>query len=621
VGGSASAALVDKIVFAGDRAGNYGICIMNPNGSDVHALTSEASDDRCPAISPQGDKIAFSSDRGGDNESYVMNADGSNVRQVTDDGFDSSWPRWSPDGAKLVYATEYSMDDSYIWGINVDGTSATCLGGDLGYNDCPSYKLDGSRIIFDCFDPTVGASHDLYVMNPDGSGATYLTDSSDIDEGSPAWSPDGSQVAYSAGAVGTETTNIYLLSPNTQLTTLDGRAGAPAWSPDGTKIALMYKEPGKKATWHIYTMNADGSNLLKLTGTWGSYNHMCPFWGKVWEAELEWAGTSGYEADGVDPDTGDPTSTTFTFKVKYTDHSGEPPKLARCLIRRKDCGDAWRPCRSLALTRESGDIATGAIYSGSMALANLVYKYRFLFKDSTKADVAGDPAGFQPGPAITGRPWVCWTGATGFEADGVDPESGPLGTSFKFQVQYADSAGDPPTLSQLVIRRNGRIFRQKPMSAAPAGDLRLGKVYRTTVILDKLGTYEYRYNFADASGSALGPPNQWSNGPTITGTSGVGVTSLAAIPTAAGQQLTFVLSSRAQVEARVLNIAGRTVATLCRSRDCEARRNVLVWNTCSDSGLEAPAGTYVVLVTAHADDGTQASAATTLRLSRAAGVR
>ena len=213
---------------------------------------------------------------------------------------------------------------------------------------------------------------------------------------------------------------------------------------------------------------------------------------------------------------------------------------------------------------------------------------------------------------IDGRPWVCWTGATGFETDGVDPDSGAAGTNFKFQVQYADSAGDAPATSKLLIRRDGKIWRQKPMSAAAGGDLRLGKVYRISVTLTEPAAYEYRFYFVDASGTALGPPSNWTSGPTITGTASPAVTSLAAVPTPTGAQLTFSLLSAANVTATVLNVAGRPVKTLVADRPMAAGGQTLLWDRSSNTGLTVPSGLYLVRVTARTDAGAQSTSLATV---------
>jgi hypothetical protein len=87
---------------------------------------------------------------------------------------------------------------------------------------------------------------------------------------------------------------------------------------------------------------------------------------------LEWAGTPGYESDGVDPDIGNPqgasSPTTFTFKVKYTDPSGRPPQVRRCWIRKLADEGGWEACKTPNMTLESGTIETGAIYSCSVQL-------------------------------------------------------------------------------------------------------------------------------------------------------------------------------------------------------------------------------------------------------------
>ncbi len=102
--------------------------------------------------------------------------------------------------------------------------------------------------------------------------------------------------------------------------------------------------------------------------------------------------------------------------------------------------------------------------------------------------------------------------------------------------------------------------------------------------------------------------------PTSGGAGPLAVTAAAVRPTAGGVQITFSLSSAAQVQARVLNIAGRPVKTLCQARDCEAGTNTLVWNATGDGGLVVPNGVYLVEVTAEAEDGSRARALGQVRI-------
>jgi hypothetical protein len=334
----------------------------------------------------------------------------------------------------------------------------------------------------------------------------------------------------------------------------------------------------------------------------------------VQDPVLEWAGTAGHEADGIDPDTGDPNSTTFTFRVKYTDPTGAAPTLTRCLVHRKDCGKAWQGCATLTMTKESGDIATGAIYSASAQLPNATLKYRFRFRDGRGAAVPGDPNIWLQGPLMSGVPHLCWTGAEGFEADGVAPDSGPTGTTFLFRVLYADSAGDEPTTHQLVVRRNGAPWLALEMSPVSAGNHRFGKVYRTSLRIDQPGNYRYHFAFADASGNAKGTASGWQPGPTIGSTGGAALTSLACIPTNVGIQLTFALRSSAKVTATVLNVAGRPIKAIVADRPLDAGLQTLLWDRRADTGLPVPAGLYLIRVTARDAAGAQTTALATVAL-------
>ena len=72
----------------------------------------------------------------------------------------------------------------------------------------------------------------IVAMNADGSEQTKLTDNSAFDSW-PAWSPDGSQIAFSRTGIGG---GLYIMNADgSDPTFLDG-GSHPAWSPDGTKM-------------------------------------------------------------------------------------------------------------------------------------------------------------------------------------------------------------------------------------------------------------------------------------------------------------------------------------------------------------------------------------------------
>ena len=79
----------------------------------------------------------------------------------------------------------------------------------------------------------------------------------------PAWSPDGSKIAYVVWAKGERTPQLYGVNPDgtgeIRLTDLrsDGMGGySPSWSPDGSTIAIEVFEEGN---WNLHLVQADGS--------------------------------------------------------------------------------------------------------------------------------------------------------------------------------------------------------------------------------------------------------------------------------------------------------------------------------------------------------------------------
>jgi hypothetical protein len=105
---------------------------------------------------------------------------------------------------------------------------------------------------------------DIYVMNPDGSAITRLTNNPGWEDIDPAWSPDRSKIAFASMRDGNY--EIYVMNADgSRQTNLSKNAEwdyEPAWSPDGSKIAFTSLRDGN---WQIYVMNADGSGQTNLT--------------------------------------------------------------------------------------------------------------------------------------------------------------------------------------------------------------------------------------------------------------------------------------------------------------------------------------------------------------------
>ena len=118
---------------------------------------------------------------------------------------------------------------------------------------------------------------DVYLMNPDGSDLTRLTNDPGWD-GTPAWSPDGAQIAFASERLGSPVIMLMNADGSDQraLTESTYASLMPVWSPDGKQIAFAstrayeVQQQGERQEveggFEIWVMNADGSDPQRITG-------------------------------------------------------------------------------------------------------------------------------------------------------------------------------------------------------------------------------------------------------------------------------------------------------------------------------------------------------------------
>ena len=266
-----------RIAFTSDRHGSVDIYVMNADGSGVTRLTNDAAWSLIPAWSPDGSRIAFTSSRGDSLEILVMRADGSGVTRLTGGSeWNDASPSWSPDGSRIAFASDrdtYDSDpDTYdnfqIHAMNADGSGVTRLTRNPDWDDSfPAWSPDGSRIAF-ASDRADGFDYQIHVMNADGSGVTPLTGGQGVEATAPAWSPDGSRIAFSAYREDDDNADIYTMNADgtdvTRLTSDPAEDYFATWSPDGSRIAFT---SGRDGNTEIYVMNSDGTGVTRLTNT------------------------------------------------------------------------------------------------------------------------------------------------------------------------------------------------------------------------------------------------------------------------------------------------------------------------------------------------------------------
>lgn len=184
------------------------------------------------------------------------------------------------DGATAIYRVDPQMQQipGAMWADSPNVFGGAEVAPQLIADDY-AFSQDGSQVAFSAQSHQGGneTPRELFVMNAKGSGLRQLTHDGAY-AGFPAWSPDGSKIAYTSyrgtdyipGCLGFSIcpTDLYIIDAGggtpTPLVSNDAASETtPTWSPDGTRLA--FAEIADSNTGVIVTIRTDGTGRVELS--------------------------------------------------------------------------------------------------------------------------------------------------------------------------------------------------------------------------------------------------------------------------------------------------------------------------------------------------------------------
>lgn len=315
-----------SILFGSARDGNAEIYSVDIDGGNLRRLTFHPGVDSHAAYSPDGTQILFTSDRENENSDvYVMRADGTGTPvKIThfDKSNETAGPGgWSPDGTQIAFFSDRNgKDDIYV--VSAETIRPTLVYGDATHNlGTLALSPDGNRIAFSR--ELTDKSGELRLFNLE-TGRVTLVRKTELAYVHPAWSPDGSKLAFYDRIDGNS--EILVVNPDgsgfQNLSNDPSRDISPAWSPDASRIVFLTYRGEHPHTPHVFEMNADGGDPRPLLAR------------KGWDAEPVWSPNGDLLYFSCDRAAG--SGNLMDICVVRADGSGE----RRILLRRDQDIDA-----------------------------------------------------------------------------------------------------------------------------------------------------------------------------------------------------------------------------------------------------------------------------------------
>lgn len=230
-----------RIIFHSNLDGDNEIYLMTK--TEIKKLTDNTWNDEYPVWSLDGKKIAFTANPEGNYDIFTMNPDGSEITAMTFSPSDEKDPSWFPDGKRIAYTREtkkFLRKQLLIFQVDIDTkktkriipryskghaiphispteplltfTGKRTIGWDSALYDmrknevkfldkggksCRArFSKDGKKLAY--VSSKADGKGDIWIMNPDGSQKIRLTEMNETYDYFSSWSPDGKYIVFNS---------------------------------------------------------------------------------------------------------------------------------------------------------------------------------------------------------------------------------------------------------------------------------------------------------------------------------------------------------------------------------------------------------------------------------------
>lgn len=242
------------LVYACRERGHWNLYRRRLGTRAARSLLPEAdSNNYQPAYAPVGNRVAFRSNRDGGGI-FLLQPDSGALSRLTPFGF---YPSWSPDGSKIVFSSESFLDPaetesvrpSSLHIVNVRSRVVRPLPTPTGDALQPAWSPNGTMIAYWGIAP--GGRRNIWIIparsSPSAPGKAIRVTNDTSTDWDPAWSPDGRYLYFSSDRGGSmnlwrvridESSGAVLSSPEPVITP-SSYSGWSAFARGGKRLAYV----------------------------------------------------------------------------------------------------------------------------------------------------------------------------------------------------------------------------------------------------------------------------------------------------------------------------------------------------------------------------------------------